>query len=319
MAPFTVDNSMLSAFLTCTSKGWIRYGQHLTTAVERAELLSGKAGHTLLEALHRGVGARMAMAAFSQEYQTFGSQYVDPNERLAYHNVATILETFLDRMPSGSLEWRYTPHPDYIEVPFEVNLDEHGDFLYIGRIDLIGTYLNHYIVNENKFTGRISEDWKGTFRNDSQLSGYIYACRHGLIQGQPLHLPVMGAFVTAIELSKLPSDPNRRCHKHGMKYAQCSKEHVRWEIFGPLPREEQALQAWRADALAAAKRMRQVFEEAPTIEYAPQMAQEGTFTRACRFCEFQRVCETGRDPHGMLGKLTYSRWDPRLRIESSAR
>ena len=315
MPPFIIDNSMLSSFFTCTMKAWTRYGQHLTTKDQRAELLSGQAGHAALETYHKTGDVGQAMAAFNAIYQLWGSSNVDPNDRLAYHNVRAIVNEFFYQHQQGKLHIPYTPMTGLIEVPFEVSLDEHGDFLFVGRIDLVAQYNQHYVVNENKFTGRINEDWKRTFRLDSQLSGYFYACKYGKVGGQTLGLPIMGGFVTAIQLSKLPSDPVRRCREHGVKYRECSLQHATFDIFGPLPREEQLIHNWRADALAGAKRLKQVFEEAPTLESAPLIAQEGLFTRACRWCELMQVCESGRNRNGLLGKLIVSKWDPRERVE----
>lgn len=321
MAPFICDNSMLSSLFTCTTKAWIRYGQHLTTKDQRAELLSGQAGHAALAVYHTTGDRQRARLAFDDIYRAWGSSNVDPNERLAYHNTSTILNQFLLAHPivNGVHDraWVYQPDTNLVEVPFEVALDDHGDFLFIGRIDLIAHYNGHFVVNENKFTGRISDDWKRTFRNDSQLSGYFYGCKYGLVGGKALNLPIMGGFVTAIQLSKLPSDPVRRCKDHGVKYNECSVQHAKWDIFGPLPREESAIHSWRADALAGAKRLKAIFEAAPDLSYVQQIAQEGTFTRACRWCELQQVCEVGRHP-SVLGKLIVLKWDPRTRTENAA-
>lgn len=318
MPPFTCDNSMLSSLFTCTTKAWIRYGQHLTTKDQRAELLSGQAGHAALATYHTTGDRTLAIQAFDALYYDWGRSNVDPNERLAYHNVKTILDQFLIQHPIHNgvhdRAWVYQPDTSLVEVPFEVALDDNGDFLFIGRIDLVAHYNGHFVVNENKFTGRIAEDWKRTFRNDSQLSGYFYGCKYGLVGGKALNLPIMGGFVTAIQLSKLPSDPVRRCKDHGVKYSECSVQHAKWEIFGPLPREESMIHSWRADALAGAKRLKAIFEDAPTLASVNQIAQEGTFTRACRWCELQQVCEVGRHP-AVLGKLIVSKWDPRTRTE----
>ena len=311
--PFYIDNSMISSFLTCTMKGWTRYGLGLTTRDERAELLSGQAGHAALAAFHHSGNREDALKVFDVIYKLWGSQNVDPNDRLAWHNCRTVVEVFLSNHPTGSPMWQYVPDPQFIEVPFEVPLDDHGDFILMGRIDLIAKYNQHYVVNENKYTGRIDETWKRKFRLDSQLSSYFYACKYGLVGGQQLSLPIMGGFITAIQLSKLPSDPVRKCREHGVKYVECSPRHVKWEIFGPLPREEALLQGWRADALATARRMKAVWEAAPSVEYAPTISQEGLFTGACRWCELQETCITGRDPRRMLASLIYKKWDPRER------
>jgi hypothetical protein len=319
--PFVVDNSMLSSFFTCTMKGWTRYHLGLTTRDERAELLSGQAGHAALATYHLDGDKEGALRAFDGIYKMWGSQNVDPNDRLAWHNCRQVLDTFLTNHPPGSRAWPYVVDKRFVEVPFEVPLDDHGDFILVGRIDLIATYNSHFVVNENKFTGRIDDTWKRKFRLDSQLSSYFYACKYGLVDGQQLSLPIMGGFVTAIQLSKLPSDPSRKCREHGVAYAECGALHTKWEIFGPLPREEALLHGWRADALAGARRMKELWDMAPTIEAAPSIAQEGLFTGACRWCELQEQCLTGRDPRRMLAGLIYKPWTPLERgktVSSSA-
>ena len=144
--PFYIDNSTLSALYSCTSKAWIRYGQHLTTSDERAELLSGQAGHAALAAYHMGGSIDEALNTFDVIYRLWASSNVDPNDRLAFHNTRSILKRFLEEHPyftavSGqrkpSAKWPYVPLEGMIEVPFEVPLDDHGDYIFMGRIDLI--------------------------------------------------------------------------------------------------------------------------------------------------------------------------------------
>lgn len=311
--PFYVDNSMLRARYTCSSKVWTRYIQHLTTNDERAELLSGKAGHAAIEAIHKGGTVDQGMKAFDDLYKTWGSQNVDPNHRLYYRNVRTIVLKTLEKLAYDPHALPYKPIKDLVEVPFEVPLDEHGEIIYMGAIDVVGQYSAGIITNENKFTGRISEDWVRSFRGDSQLSGYIYALKHGKVGGKLLNQDVMGAFVTAVELSKLPSDAVRKCKTHGVRYEECGELHAKMEVFGPFPREEAIIRQWYQDAVYGAKYIMWLRDTYGTIDVLQEVPQEGRFTNSCRWCEFQRLCDTGRGKGGVVNKLIVNVWDPRDR------
>ncbi len=310
---FYVDNSTLSTFANCSFKAWLRYLQHLTTKEERAELLSGTAGHEALAYHYRGRSINDSLSEFSLQYQSWAVANVMAGERLAWSNVYPILTYWIQTHQVEKLPYRVDP--SLVEVPFEVALDEHGDYILIGRIDLIPTMGNAYYILDHKFTGKVSGYWSGQFRMGSQPSSYCYGARHGLVNGKPLNLPVAGALINAIELSRVPTDDKRKCKTHGMSYSECGVYHPNHQLLGPFPRDEHMLEQWRADALMLAKKLKQLKEQVPNLEMAHLVAQEGAFTGHCRFCEAENTCLTGRDPVLMQANLVRSVWDPRERTE----
>ena len=194
--PFYVDNTMLRKF-KCTMAAWLRFGQHRTVTTERAEWLAGKAAHRALAAYFRGSTREYAMGLFGVVYEDWAREHEAAiDERLRFGNTQTILNQWIFAHPLDKLG--VTIEPDLVEVPFEAPLDEHGDIVYIGRIDMVPIAHGHYTVWENKTTGRVNDYWTRQWRSDSQGSGYVYGARYGLVNGKALALDVHDYMINAI-------------------------------------------------------------------------------------------------------------------------
>lgn len=313
MAPLKVDNSALSTLATCTFKAWLRYGMHRTTAEERKELLSGTAAHAALAAFFMGKGIAAALQAFDTVYRDWAKANVPADDRLSYENCRTILQQWFS-LNQGKLP--YTILPGMVEVYFEVPLDEHGDLVYCGIMDAVAEMAGHLYTLENKTTGNV--DFKeAEFPLSSQLSGQCYGAMHGMVGGQSLalrlgHGTIAGSLVNAIEFKKLPGadTPDKKCRVHGTPYSECRVFHANCRLLGPYPRDQYHLDNWLADARLLANQFKDLLERAPDLSYAPTLAQEGTFTGACRFCEFKTVCIAGRNPGMIEANLVVNEWKP---------
>lgn len=304
---FRVDSSALGAWMTCSFKAWCRYAMGLTTKGEKAALLAGKAAHNAMECYFKTESIKDSLIEFGLIYEPWAKQNVAGDDRLAYQNVADIMECwFKAHTPKGggsftNLPWRVVS--EYVEVPFEVPLAEGINL--IGRLDMLPLYSSGYAVVEHKTTGSINQWWQAQWKLSAQLTAYLFAAR------QVMDKPVLGVFLNAIEFSKLPGDPSRSCKTHKMKYSECRLLHAKWEMLGLYERPEKLISGWRLDAIEAAKRMRQVFEQAATIEDACALAQEGMFNGGCRGCEFSEgVCDMGRQPHLIEQNLVEEWWNP---------
>lgn len=301
--PFYVDSSMLRAWYTCTFKWWLRYGMHLTTKLERAELLSGRAAHEAL-ALHlSGRTAAQSLRQFDATYKDWALKNVPTDERLNWANLRTILAQWMIDNPLPKLP--YQPSAGWIEQAFEVPLDEHGDIMLTGCVDALADFQGRTVIVEHKTTGSLTDYWAGQWKMDSQLSAYCYAASH------VFGLQVDEVLINGIEFKLLPSDPSKKCKTHSVPYAECGALHVKAQVLGPFIRPPQMIEDWKADALDAARKMQKLLKDAPDIGSAQSLAQEGKFNGSCRFCEFQEMCLAGRQPDLLKANLQYAPWDPR--------
>jgi hypothetical protein len=305
--PLYIDNSTLAAMQTCTTKAALRYLWGYTNKEQRAELFSGQVGHRVLAAYFGGASIAQALT-YLAPYTQWAQQNIPTEERLSASNVQAILFAWLQTHPLTSLP--YTVLPDLIEVGFQAPLDDNGDIVLVGRLDALVQVRDRLLVLDHKFTGRITETWQGKWHLSSQLSGYVWGARHGTVQGASINQSVTGALINVIELPKLPDNDEWKCRTHHVKYKECRLSHAKAQLLGEFPRDEEFLKGWKADALKLARRYQQVMEEAPTIQSLPSLAQEGTFTNACQWCEFQTICTTPRNPDLVQGMLVHSPWDP---------
>lgn len=347
MTPPTVyvDNSTLRSMARCSTEAIMRYHLHWTTDAEGAPLRAGSAVHAALAAYLSGRTADEALAVFDVEYRDWAREHLlDPGDRLAWRNVRLCVEQWFATRSRGMLPFQV--RPEHVEVGFAVPLtddgvcscghplDAHaegvpvagGDLaegaggcpvpscacaagaavVFTGRIDAIATALDDqawYLV-EHKTTGMLTEPWFRAFHMNSQLSGYIWAAqRH-------TRLPVIGAFLNAIELAKLPWDPKRKCAMHQTPYAECGALHARSRL-GVVQRSPDALVAWRRAALALATAYRTAQARVrQSLARAGRLPQEGTFSDACAWCTFHEWCRVGRPPAQVPVMLVQRPWSP---------
>ena len=310
-----IDNSTLSSTAHCDFKVWTRYQQHLTTPEERAELLSGKAGHAALASFFTGWSSGKAILVFDAQYREWAEANVSHDDRLSWPNVRAILFNWMIAHPKASLP--YSIVENQVEVSFEVPLDENGDIIFIGRIDAVISAYGALHPMENKFTGNVSNYWAAQWALASQGSGYCYALRWGKVNGQVLGVMTNDFYVNAIQLSRPPSDPRKTCKTHRLKYSECGAMHPieASEFLGPFARPEPMLHKWRKNALRLAHLFMKLREEYPDLEMSASVPVPGWFTGHCRFCEFHLCCTVGGTPEALRGSLVKSVWDPRTREE----
>ena len=299
--PFYLDNSTLKPVATCSTQAWLRYWLGYTSPEERAELKSGSAAHEAEAVYFRGGSGADALATYEREYREWSDANVAPDHRLTWENTSKILAYWFETHPRASLP--FTIKPDLVEIGFAFPLTD--DIVFCGRIDDVaqGRDDRAWYVVENKHTGRISPDWIKQYRMDSQLSGYIWAAQQHTSQ------PVVGAFVNAIEFSRLPSDPTRKCKKHAVLFPECAHLHATFDLL-IVSRTPEALRKWKATAIKLARRFIEMATKWPTIDYLPAVPMEGTFHGACRFCAFHDFCSVGRPANMVSSMLVHEPWKP---------
>ena len=316
--PLFIDNSTMKAMARCSTEALVRYGLDYAAREERAPLRAGSAAHRAMETYYKGEPnfdfdgtpylfnnpIQAALAIFELEYAEWAEENVSPDDRLSYANTSKILAYWFDRHPIKSLPFKIMP--ELVEVGFCLPLAD--EVYFVGRMDSIVEDLSAsmpaWYVEDHKFTGRINPTFVKALRLDSQLSGYIYAAQ------QHTNKSVVGAYINAVEFSKLPSDPTRKCSKHGVLYSECGEIHTNYELIGPITRSESQIEAWKDTAIKLAREYRKLVRSYPTLEHVELVPQEGMFHQACAFCGFYDFCSVGRPLNLVDSLLVLEPWRP---------
>lgn len=309
---FRIDGSALKAGYKCSTAATLRYGWGLTSKAEKAQLLAGTAMHAALAMHLTGESQMNALLAFDLIYKDWAQLNVAADDKLAWLNTRLITQKWIEAHPIDMATGAVQGLPftvKYVEVPFEVKLTEVDgvDILFVGRMDVVGEYLNAYVVDDHKSTGFINQMWTDQWAMDGQMSGYVWAARQVLRDK-----PVIGAFITGVQFSKLPTDTTRKCKDHGVKYAECGHMHAKWETVGLLERNAMMIENWLAEAVPMAEGLFRLWRTVGAdMEMLPQLQMEGMFTGECRWCEFRKgVCEIGRRPGVARAALEFAPWNP---------
>lgn len=306
---FRVDGSAIKAGYKCSTSAALRYIWGLTSKSERANLLAGTAFHAAIAQHLTGQGGQAAINAFDALYKDWAQLNVAVDDRLAWANVRTIVDRYIEHHKvSGANVTGWPFQVLEVEIPFEVPLTvvDGVEIVFVGRLDILGRYNGYLVIDDHKSTGFINEQWTGQWAMDGQVSGYVWAAR------QLYNEPVIGAFITGIQFSKLPSDGSRKCNTHKLKYAECGPMHAKWETVGLLERNEEMIANWHADAVKMAEGLFKLsMELGDDMERLNELQQEGVFTDACRYCEFKKgVCEIGRRAGVARASLEFNPWNP---------
>lgn len=299
-----IDNSTLSAVSQCSTQALLRYGLDYTTIDESALLLSGQAGHEAVAVHLKGGTKDEALAVLEELYAAWAEANLPPDDRLAFDNFSMIVATWIDRHPLD--RFPFIIDPAMVEVGFAYPLTPDGKFVLTGRADWLARDRDTralYVI-DNKFTSRVDRYWAKQFKLSSQMIGYAWGV------GQTLGEDVAGCYINAIETSKLPSDPVRKCKDHATPYSECGHLHARSELIGPIPITAEHTASWLLTAKHNAKRFADLKRRYGSLEYLDFVPQEGFFNRACKDCGFMDFCTSGRRLDLVSSMLTKSHWEP---------
>ncbi len=305
MKKLYIDNSTLRTVAACDTEAVLRHVHDLTSPEEIAVLKSGTDAHEALRHHFAGATITQAVYAFSRRYKSWSEENVPSDgylARLQHNNLARILETWFENHPLDALP--FTVRPKMVEIPFQFPLDEHGDIIYTGAMDLVVKDQDvDFAPVDHKTTGRISADWVSNFRNDSQFSGYMWACSQHTGQS------VQRGYVNAIEFSQLPTS-DRKCTKHDLKFSECSNQHVMSRIILITRTPGQILQ-WKRNALKLAKRFAMWKDRyGDDLSLITKTSQAGSFYGHCRFCTFSEFCANGQPVKRLKSMYVKSKWNP---------
>ena len=280
-----VDNSILKSVATCSTQALLRYHYGWDQDTPRDELQLGTAAHAALASYLLG-GDVNAAAKLFEDLAPAGT----PDTRTSISNTTRIMGRWLTTHPLEKLPFKALT----VEQPFRVPLC--GGIDFIGVWDGIGEdNSGRPWLIEHKTTGWLKDDWWTQYEMDSQLSGYIWAARQ-------LGHDVMGAYLNGIEFSKLPSYP-RQCQTHSTLYSACGILHANFAI-RPIVRTTEMLETWHRTAVILAHQWMWM------VAKHEEGQQEGQFTGACRWCQFQPYCRMGRPAGFLQANYTVSHWRP---------
>lgn len=306
-----VDNTLLSAVARCSTEAVVRHVLHHVPIEEKATLKHGSDSHEALAMYLKGAPKEECLERFGELYQEWADENLAPTDARAFdHSVAT-LDVWFDRHPlvDGMLEIAPGQHlevsPDLIEVGFAVPLDEDGEVVFTGRIDAILRDPRSGVLHvvDHKFSGQVSSWWALQFRNESQLTGYLWAASETMGEGVP------AAYVNAMHVARLPSDPKRKCKEHSVAYSECGRLHAKSEFMGPFARSQEQFVEWRKTALSLARKFR-TLRQYDSFELLRLVRQQGAFNQSCRGCDFLGFCAANREPRLVPSMLMESRWEP---------
>jgi len=303
--PLVVDNTILAATAKCSTLAVMRQVLGLEAREESAKLKTGSAFHAMLACYLRGGTADEALEALAkfENYEDWTNEHVEGTDAYAFANIRKIAARWLETHPRERLP--FVVPPDKVEVYFEYPLTDESDIWYCGIMDGLGAYSGADYNIEHKTTGRIDKLWLRSMNLNSGISGY-----HWLAE-KFLEHPIAGTFLNVQEISRLPSDPSRKCKEHGVTYSECGALHSKAEI-AIVTRTAEALVEWRKTAIHLAKKYRELLKYS-SIEMIQKVRMQGTTNNSCRWCAFSEFCYMGRDAGYAASNFTYDPWSPRER------
>lgn len=333
--PIYVDSTLLSAVAKCSTLAVTRHVLDLASATESPLLRSGAACHAAWAVYFRGVEIDEAMdvlrngavcrlckgtgvedAGFVKSpcdgcaglgrvepYEAWANEHVPVEDRFAYPNVERIMARWFETHPRHLLP--FTVKPERVEVYFETPLDDAGEFVVCGIMDAFAEMQDNTYNVENKTTGRLD----ATFLKAQKLSAQI-SCYHFLAE-RYLGRPITGTFLNVQQLSRLPSDPSRKCKEHGVTYAECGVLHTKAEI-AVITRTRYQLEEWRKTAIHLAKRYRDLLKY-NSLDMIHKVRQQGTQNYSCRYCPLADWCYMERNPSYAAANFVHDPWKPHER------
>ena len=335
-----VDNTTLRALASCDTRAVLRHVFDLVPvdSEERYPLECGIAVHEMMADYLQGKSIEYCLRKYELLYrgQSEDASLDDPEHplyRLSFTNTAKILNAWFEEHPLFGFS--FSVNPKLTEVGFSVPLSDecvcghaepdhndlgcryrgrcscseyHPAFVIWGRADAVvqNNADKSLYVLDHKTTKQVSPFWVEKFRGDSQMSGYVWAIQKTLGQ------TITGVYINAIEFSKLPSDPVRKCKKHGVVFAECGPLHMKSQVL-IFTRTPEQLESWRQTAIALARRYRNLYamkNEERGLKELSEVLQQGTFTGDCSFCDFKHFCSAGRPVHYASAMLTEKPWRP---------
>lgn len=292
-----INNSALQS-LSCSTKFLMRWQHGYTSQDDSVYLRGGGIGHKVIETLWKTDDPELAMAELAP-YAQWCEENVPYDHPWHHDNLSRILTKYVSAHGRDAFDFEIDPA--LVEISGKVALSENIRFVF--RPDAIVRQGDEYYLLDTKFTGNITPYWVSKYKLDSQFSGYIWAAR------QQLELPVVGAYINAVEVKKVP-DSQKRCSEHGVAYEECGLEHVKMQVIGPYMRTESELKQWHRDAVHLSEKARELMLRFRDLKDIRKTRTQGKFFNGCAFCDFSDWCYYGRPVDRVGEMLKYEVYNP---------
>lgn len=301
----TLSPSSLGSIATCTTQAWLSKRCGLTTREKSAALKVGGCAHQAMAHFLKTRGdVAGAMQLFEQGYKEWALANVLSDNVRAWGNADEVLRAWLDanrdveRLP-------YVYDENMVEQHVEVELCRAGEMQVClqGFIDLPvkERATGAPMLLDHKFTGWLTSDSVSDWRLSAQFKAYAW------MWGEARGENVRGVMINAVEWSRLPavqwlkSGAEKKCRTHNVPYSECRLWHAKKQLVVESVTPEE-LVVWKRDAVRLAKGFVSIWETFDNAGVDPRhvvgkMPMEGTFSGACKWCEFKKFCSTGRHPN----------------------
>ena len=204
--PQVLDSTMIVDFRSCYERFRNRYMLHLMGKDKSGDLIAGGAIAAAIEAVRIGVYQHgkdvpnsliPAYKAFVKEWR----DYTPPENSKSFKtfgNCWSAVEQYFTWKPPHTDELqplRTRDNKPFVEFSFAVPLPilhpETGEpFIYVGRFDLLGTWMDRTVVSDEKTMSQMGSNWVSQWGLRNQFMGYCwgaqqygYQCNDALIRG----------------------------------------------------------------------------------------------------------------------------------------
>lgn len=190
--PQYVDSSMLSAWRACRRKYFWSIANRLYPAGKSIHLIAGGAVAAGLEAVRKVVFTAanpevlthddFAYIAFEPFREEWG-RWLEPEDAYkSFTNTFSALRSYLkEHDPRYDVVQPYirpdgTPCIEYtFAIPTGIPHPNGGEFLFVGRFDLLGLYNDLPVILDEKTSGSLSMNWADQWDLRGQFMGYSWA------------------------------------------------------------------------------------------------------------------------------------------------
>lgn len=202
--PQVLDSTMIVDFRSCYERFRNRYMLNLMGRDKSGDLIAGGAIAAGVEAVRLGVylHGKTVEESLINAYRAFVKEwggFVPADESAKqFGNCWSAVEEYF--------KWR-PPHTDELQplktdsgqpfvefsfaVPLAINHPESNEpFIYVGRFDLLGTWMDRIVVSDEKTMGQMGSSWVTQWSLRNQFMGYCwgaqqygYKCNDALIRG----------------------------------------------------------------------------------------------------------------------------------------
>jgi hypothetical protein len=202
--PTVLDSTMIVDFRSCYERFRNRYMLNLMGRDKSVDLIAGGAIAAAIEAYRLGVylhGATVEQSLI-QSYKAFTKEwgpYIPPEESAKqFTNCWLAVEDYFKTFPTKTDELqplRTSEGRPFVEfsfaIPVGVDHPETGEpFIYVGRFDMLGEWMNRIVVSDEKTMGQMAANWVYQWSLRNQFMGYCwgaqqygYQCNDALIRG----------------------------------------------------------------------------------------------------------------------------------------